>query len=202
MTTFTPTLLNDDDLADQGEALLEALVEDPTVETALAFHALGKAHHGTTRYRGGGCAVTHFLHFAPLTAPYGDYWLESSHVSIFRLILAATPIVTDTPPLRLRYDVEVSVKPVVETYDTNGGADRDHLLVTVAKGGESFTLAYTDESPVGDLLYIVEEAAWEAGRSGGTVEEVEAIVSAGTYAAAALMFTSGADLAAASPALR
>ncbi len=198
MTTLAPSILTDDDLTAQGEALLDALVEDPTVEAAMTLHALGKAHHGTEKFPGGGSPVAHFLRFAALDAPEGAYWLESSCVSIYRFILVAAPIVDDTPALRLRGDTQVAVQPVVETYDTEGGADAEHLLVRVTRGGEAFTLVYTDDTPVGGVLDAVEEAA----RKAETLEEVEAILSAGTYAAAALMFATGVTLAAASPALR
>lgn len=198
MTTLAPSILTDDDLTAQGEALLDALVEDPTVEAAMAFHALGKAHHGTEKFPGGGSPVAHFLRFAALDAPEGAYWLESSCVSIYRFILVAEPIVSGTPSLRVNHGLLLDVNPVVETFDTDGGADSEHLLVTATKGAESFTLAYSEECPVGGVLDVVEAAAREA----GTDDEVEAILSAGTYAAAALMFVTGVTRAVQSPALR
>lgn len=198
MTTFAPSILTDEDLATQGEALLETLVEEPTIEAAMALHALGKTHYGTEQFPTGGEPSAHFLRFAPLDAPDGAYWLESSCASTYRLILVAAPIVVATPAFRMNSDRHAAVTPVVETFDTGGGGDSDHLLVRVTKGDGAFTLAFTDESPVGGVLDVAEKAAREA----GTAEEVEAILSAGTYAAAALMFVTGVTLAEKSPALR
>lgn len=182
------------------DLVLHDLVEEPTIDLVLALYRLGHEYHNDQGRRlVGEDPLTHFLAFAPLTAPESDCWLEPGPTCLYRFIHVAAPMVAETKALRLHWRVELKVTPVVETHDTGfGGADCEHLLVEVTRKREKFTLAFSDEAAVYDLLEVVEEAAREA----STVEAVEEILSAGAYAAAALLFATGANLAAASPALR